>query len=236
MSPDLKDQPLKLDEVKRAPLVQQIAEQLRALIIDGTIPPGTPLLQEKVAAELRVSRTPLREALRILEQDGLVRVARATGTVEVVRLTPEDVNHLYQLREVIDGLAARLAASQPMRPELQDELRQLADRIVWSVNPFNTREFLEVHTAFHLGVVAASRNTWMSQVDHLVRISSHMLYPVLRTGTERMAASAAEHVGILEAILDGQPELAEELARDHIRRARQFWLLETSSLVRHLSP
>src|SRR5215212_4073666 len=110
--PDPENGGLRLGEMRRVPLVQQIAEQLRALIIDGTIPPGTPLLQEKVAAELGVSRTPLREAFRILEQDGLVRVSRTTGTVEVIQLTPLDAAQLYQLREVIDGLAARLAASR----------------------------------------------------------------------------------------------------------------------------
>lgn len=228
-------QHLKLGEVRRTPLVQQIAEQLRALIIDGTIPPGTPLLQEKVAAELGVSRTPLREAFRILEQDGLVQVTRATGTAEVVRLTARDAAHLYELREVIDGLAARLAASQPLSAGIKRDLRKYADQILVSVHPFNTREFLQAHTAFHLGIVKASGNGWMSQVDHLVRISSHMLYPVLKTGEERMALSAEEHTSILNAILAGDPEGAETLARAHIRRASQFWLVDTPSLTEHLS-
>jgi GntR family transcriptional regulator, vanillate catabolism transcriptional regulator len=213
-----------LGEMHRVPLVQQIAERLRALILDGTIPAGTPLHQEKVASELGVSRTPLREAFRILEQDGLVRVSSRTGTVEVIQLTLQDAAQLYQLREVIDALAARLAAGQPLSPGLERELRQYAERMTHAVQPFDTREFLSAHTAFHLGVVQASGNTWMGQLDHVIRISSHMLHPVLRTKAERMAASASEHMAILNAIVAGQSELAEQLAREHIDRARSFWV------------
>jgi GntR family transcriptional regulator of vanillate catabolism len=214
---------LKLGELQRTPLVTQIAERLRALIIDGTIPPGMPLHQAKVASQLGVSRTPLREALRILEQDGFVRIASATGTVEVVRLTAEDAVQLYELREVIDGLAARLAARRSLTAEAERELRQLVEQILRSVRPLDSRSFLQAHNAFHLAIMAASGNTWMSRVESIVRVSSHMLYSILQTGPERLLASADEHVAILDAIARGDEEGAEYLAREHIRRARAFW-------------
>jgi GntR family transcriptional regulator of vanillate catabolism len=218
---------MKLGEVLRVPLAHQIAERLRALIVDGTIEPGTPLLQEKVAAELGVSRTPLREAFRILEQDGLVRVAPRSGTVGVVRLTVDDATQLYQLREVIDGLSARLAAEHSLTSAQERQLKGYAQQIVRSVTPFNTSRFLHAHTAFHLGVANASGNQWMTQFDHLIRISSHMLYPILKSEPERMVASAAEHVAILDAIIAGDAERAEQLARSHVRLARSFWVPES---------
>jgi GntR family transcriptional regulator of vanillate catabolism len=215
--------PLKFGELQRTPLVMQVAERLRALIIDGTIPPGMPLHQVKVATQLGVSRTPLREALRILEQDGFVRIASATGTLEVVRLTAEDAVQLYELREVIDGLAARLAAHRSPSAEEERDLRQHAEQILRLVRPLDLRPFLKAHSAFHLGIIAASGNAWMSRVESIVRVSSHMLYSMLETGPERLLAAADEHVAILDAIARRDEDGAEYLAREHIRRARAFW-------------
>ena len=226
---------LALGEVWRVPLVRQVAERLRTLILDGTLQPGTPLLQEKVAAELGVSRTPLREAFRLLEQDGLVRVSPTTGTVQVIRLSPDDADQLYQLREVIDGLAARLAAERPLSVDQERALRDSVDRLVGAIRPFRTREFLEAHTAFHLGIATASGNAWLAQLEHLIRISSHMLYPILKNSGERMEASAAEHVAILDAIVAGDGDRAERLARDHIRQARAFWVPELGGQADTLS-
>src|ERR1700728_4434439 len=91
-------------------MVDRITEDLRELILDNKIPPGGVLIQTEWAEKLQVSRTPLREAFRILEQDGLVQVSNGNRTIQVVRFSDGELRDLYQVREVIDGLAARLLA------------------------------------------------------------------------------------------------------------------------------
>src|SRR4051794_28051850 len=97
-------------------LVDEVVSRLRDNIIDGTIPAGSRLPQVALAEQLGVSRTPLREALRVLESEGLLRTADNNRTVEVVQVTPDDLRDMYELREVIDGLAARLAAGKGLSP------------------------------------------------------------------------------------------------------------------------
>src|SRR5690348_13675855 len=98
--------------VPRARIVEEVLHRLRDAILSNRIPPGERLVQTELAEYFGVSRTPLREALRLLQRDGLVRVADGNGTVEVVRLSREDMIELYAIREVIDGLAARTMAEQ----------------------------------------------------------------------------------------------------------------------------
>src|ERR1700704_527143 len=96
--------PAKLQALDRVRLVDRIIEQLRDMILDGSLPPGTRLVQEKLAADLAVSRTPLREALRVLEQDGLVSLSASSSAAVVIELDEHDVRELYEIREVLDGL------------------------------------------------------------------------------------------------------------------------------------
>src|SRR5581483_2969681 len=95
----------------RIRLVDEVVEVLRERILSGHYPPGSPLRQEQLAAEFRISRTPLREALRMLESEGLVSVAPGRGA-RVIAGDRQRLLAAYELREVIDGLGARLAAAR----------------------------------------------------------------------------------------------------------------------------
>src|SRR5438093_10908651 len=101
-----------LKPFERTRLVDEVTDRLRSLILDGTLPPGQPLLQISLSEQLGVSRTPLREALRVLENEGFVRISNGNNTLEVVELSPQEMVEMYELREVVDGLAARLAAKR----------------------------------------------------------------------------------------------------------------------------
>src|SRR6266545_3240375 len=119
------DAELDLRSTGRTRLVDEVITHLRQLILDQELPPGTALLQTELAERLGVSRTPLREAFRILEREGLVKVANGNRTIEVARFGPVDLRELYEAREVIDGLAARLQARQGLTGGLDRELRGL---------------------------------------------------------------------------------------------------------------
>jgi GntR family transcriptional regulator of vanillate catabolism len=209
---------------KQQRLVDQVSAHLREGILRGELAPGAPLIQEELAEKLGVSRTPLREAFRILERDGLVRSSPRSNTVLVADFSDDDVTDLYQIREVLDGLAARLAATR--RPSDSDlvELARFVTQMSNSIRPgFNTPRYLEAHDAFHLGIVELSRNKRLWAQESVFRISAQMLYGRLATNVERMERSNEEHQQIIDAIASGDGARAEKVARRHISKARLTW-------------
>ena len=105
--------------IVRSPLVEQIVELIAERILSGELAPGTPLRQEELAAELGVSRTPLREALRVLRSDGFLTGGSGKGTLTVVSVTAERVRDIYEVRAMIDGFAAGLASRRASDAEIE---------------------------------------------------------------------------------------------------------------------
>lgn len=215
-------------DVQRSNIVDQVTSRLRDAILDGTIQPGSRLIQEQVAASFGVSRTPVREAFKVLVNEGLLEKTRSSNAADVVSLQGDSAREYYEIRGAIDGLAASLAARQ-RTPAAIKKLSGLSREIDRSIDPFDTGKFLKAHTAFHLAILEASGNSRMRQFEIIVRISSQMLYPQLKTDQERMRTSAAEHSAIVTAIVAGDSDGAERIARDHIKSAAQRWLKEVES-------
>ncbi|HEY1688365.1 MAG TPA: GntR family transcriptional regulator [Solirubrobacteraceae bacterium] len=213
----------RLATVSRSQLVEQIVAQITERILDGQLPPGTPLRQEQLATELSVSRTPLREALRVLRSEGFVAENDGNGTLHVVSLSLEHTRDVYEVRAVLDGLAARLASLRASEDDLQ-RMEQLVTAIEEACRPFDLRRFVDVHAEFHLAVLRAARTMAQLGMETVVQMSSRMLYPQLNKNHERMTASAGEHRQILEAIAAREPEEAERRARRHIENAIAAWL------------
>jgi GntR family transcriptional regulator, vanillate catabolism transcriptional regulator len=213
-------------------LVDEVVDRLRTAIVDGSLTAGTRLPQVSLAEQMGVSRTPMREALRVLEVEGLVRTLD-NRSVEVVQVGVEDLQEMYQLREVIDGLAARLAASRGMTARQQDRAAFLLEEMAQSSQPYDPVRRNAAHAEFHELIALASGNTKVQSFASLIRTSSAMLYlPLTReSARENLAAESPErsfdqvldaaqvqHREIVEAILARDPEAAEAAARRHIRR------------------
>lgn len=213
-------------ETSRSSLVPQLVEGLREMIFNGRLAPGTRLLQEQLAAELGVSRTPLREAIRTLVADGLLVPVPGSGngTVKVVELTADDVLQLYQVREVIDGLAARLCAERELTPELRARLAGSLDRLRQSCEPFDLTEYVTAHAAFHVEILRDCGNVRLLQMESLVRMSAQMMFRRFVGRGNEMKRSIGAHQEILAAILEGDAPLAEQLARNHICVAINRWV------------
>src|ERR1700733_4690584 len=133
---------------QRVDLVEEIVGQLRALILSKTIPAGSRLRQEEVAAQLSVSRTPLREAFRVLTHEGLLTQGPTGAGLLVNPLTERDAQELYEVREVIDGLAARLCANRSDILPIES-LQRSVDAIEQASDPFDQDAFHTAHVAFH---------------------------------------------------------------------------------------
>lgn len=196
----------------------QLASRLREAIYSGRLRPGERLLQEKLAADLGVTRTPLREALRRLEGEGLITLSGNQG-VQVVRMEPGDVLDMYDVRELLDGLAARLAALRRTQQEL-DALASTADEMESFIAPWQPGRWLEANSRFHSLLYAAARNRSLDRSVPMVRLSAQAFYPSVSQTPSRARTATREHRQILEALAQRDAPLAERLARAHVRRVR----------------
>lgn len=205
---------------RRGRLMDPIVERLTALIMEGRLEPGSVIRQERIARQLGVSRTPLREALRQLEQEGLV-VFLPNGTAEVARYDVTATMELWDLREVVDGLAARVAAERGLAARDEAALAALVERLEQTHAAGDLLRYLDVNARFHTGLLEASGHRPLQQFASLVRITSRAIYTRQK---EVRAGSVDEHRQILDAVRDRRPEDAESAARAHIRNAAGFWL------------
>jgi DNA-binding GntR family transcriptional regulator len=209
--------------MRRAPRMKEgIVDQLRRLILEGKLPPGTLLRQEHLARQLSVSRTPLREALGALEQEGFVTIA-ASGAASVVALDDRDALEIMDVREMVDGLAARLAAARGLAPDADRELYTLATEMR-ALATRDKHRFLLANADFHVKIVEATGHARLQGFVPLVRMSSEVVYMRLQDQGARLTASAGEHLRILDAIRSGDAVAAERVAREHVRNAANHWL------------
>jgi DNA-binding GntR family transcriptional regulator len=209
-----------LSSLRRARLVDEVAAALREAISRGELKPGERLLQERLAEQLAVSRTPLREALHRLEQEGLVVLSRGRG-VEVRRLDDAQVIELYEVREMLDGLAARLAA-QRSTPAERRAIERVLREMERAVARWDPHTWLLCNLRFHEQVLAAAHNQTLAESLRLVRLSAQAFYPTVLLNRERAQVALAEHRRILAAIERRDPEAAEREGRLHIVTARQM--------------
>ncbi|WP_063129768.1 GntR family transcriptional regulator [Nocardia fusca] len=213
-------------------IVDRITQDLRELILEHKIAPGTVLIQTEWAEKLRVSRTPLREAFRILEQDGLVRVSNGNRTVQVVQFSDRELRDVYEVREVVDGLAARLLAIEGLTPDLDVELAGLLETMESSAAPFDPVVWFSAHTAFHLRIAESCGSTRVRQQASLIKMTSFSLHsflaelpPVGGKLQHILEVAGRQHRAIFDALRSGSGDLAEMAACGHIRTTLQSDLI-----------
>jgi GntR family transcriptional regulator of vanillate catabolism len=217
----------------RTRLLDDVVHRLRQDIVSGALPAGTQLLQVDLAHSLGISRTPLREALRILEADGLLRTSNNNRTVEVVTINSSRLREMYEVREVIDGLAARLSAQRGLGPEDRARAEHLLSEMAAATKPYDPRRRTEAHAEYHALFVQMSGNETLQGFLPLIRLSSAALYlPFLNdpdavelvnsgqiiTHREVLESTQLSHEEILQTVLSGQAAKSETTARRHIRR------------------
>ncbi len=208
--------------LRRRRLVDDAAQALRDAILSGRLPAGTRLRQEDLAAKLAISRTPIREALGRLQQEGLLEILPSQG-VRVVALELEEAAELYDVREVLDGLAARLAARHA-DPAALRRLGATLSRMHQCVRRRDANQWFPAHVAFHDEIFRASGNRRLQTLESVVRLSIRHFHPLLLKTRHRLADAYAEHRAIYEAIATHDAHDAERLARAHIANAKEIVL------------
>jgi GntR family transcriptional regulator, vanillate catabolism transcriptional regulator len=214
---------LALPLAKRARLSDNIVETLSRLIVDGALEPGTIIRTENLARQLGVSRTPMREALQRLELDGFVTMS-PSGIAKVASYEPAEALEMLEVREVVDGLAARILAERGASEAVLTELSSFLEGASKASLDGDWLGFFVLDTRFHTGILTATNHKPLQQFHSLVRITSQAVY--LRLGHQKLRhrQSSDEHREIFAAIRAGRAAVAERFARRHIKRAIAFWL------------
>lgn len=194
----------------------RVFNRLREDILSGKYEKDEELREITIGAELGVSRTPVREALRQLELEGLVKIVPNKGAY-VTGISAKDIHDIYHIRSYLEGLCARWACDHIT----EEQLEQLEEIIYLS--EFHTKkkhmeQIVELDNKFHEVIYEACQS---KMLEHVLRDFHHYVERVRRvslSNAERATNSNNEHTAILEALRAKDGELAEKLAHEHIIR------------------
>ena len=205
---------------------QKVMNALKDAILNGKYNQGDPLIEMKISNELGVSRTPVREAIRQLELEGLVRTVPNCGAV-VVGVSNQDIEDIYTIRMCIEGLAARWAATRITSTECED-LKLILEMQEFYLSKEDVEQVLQLDSKFHEIIRGACRS---NVLDNTLKSFHEHIKHARRIALERRSRalhSVAEHRNIYDAIHNRDEELSEYNMILHIQNARESFLNETS--------
>jgi DNA-binding GntR family transcriptional regulator len=193
-------------------LRELVADAILERILRGELEPGTRLFEDRLAAELGVSRNPVRESIRALEATGLVVVIPRRGAY-VADIDHGDLIQLLEVRSVLEAYSAQLAARR-LPDGLLDELDRCIEEGAAASRSEDLVTAAECHRDFHLAIEQASGNRYIGETAGPLRHRTELVFSVL--ADSRSMLSWEEHRRIRDAIAAGDPELAQRRATEHM--------------------
>jgi DNA-binding GntR family transcriptional regulator len=204
--------------IARHTYTQDAYTAIRGLILDGQLSPGSKIVVRVLSERLGLSPTPIKAALNALEREGFVTTIPHRGFY-VSEVSAGDMREIYELREVLDGIAARKAAAGTRHRKLSAQLTTLLDRQQRSVDRGDLVGYSDLDVEFHHVILDAAGNTRLQQVaDNLaaqVRFGSGSSSRL----PGRLPTALHEHAAVVAAIEAGDTVVAEREARHHVRLA-----------------
>lgn len=198
-------------------LRDKVFKYIKSQIITGSYISGESLIESKLAEELGVSRTPIREAIRLLELEGLVDTTPNKGAI-VLGISQKDVEDIYTIRQLIEGLAARWAAER-MTDSEKKELQKIVDLMEFYAQKGNVEELADLDNQFHHLIYEASG----SKILNLTLTNLHQFVQLARLESlkvpQRLDCTLAEHHAVLDSFLEGNPDKAERILTNHVQNA-----------------
>lgn len=211
---------INFDIQNHRPLREIVYEELKAQILKGDIKPGTRMMEVELAEVLGVSRTPVREAIRKLEKEGLVKIEPRRGAY-ASELSVKDMVDILEVRQSMEGLAAYYCA-QRINDEQKEQLRDYALAFNEAVEEGVYEEMISYDTKFHHLIVECCDNDilvhMVEQLQELVLRFRYLYY----SDFKRAEQMPAEHHEIFEAVASGDAERAREAAALHINRLKDM--------------
>jgi GntR family transcriptional regulator of gluconate operon len=219
-----------------ARLSEIAAQRLREQILRGRLQPGAALSQESLAKEFGISRTPLRDALKMLAGDGLIQLD-GSGSATVVDPSARDAQDLLLIREVIDSVAARRAAGRPApeRSALGGVLKPALQELELSSAAEDRYRFRVADSQFHVAILQHCGLEHLDRCYAFVHTTALSMYAVRPPSPGHLAAAFEQHQGIAAAIVAGDADRSARLAEEHVRHAYNYyyrdWPVTESEIV-----
>jgi DNA-binding GntR family transcriptional regulator len=204
--------------IEQTPLRIQIADMLRTAIITGKVRPGTVLVETALAEQMNVSRAPIREAIQILENDGLVETVAYKGK-RVKPLTAREVSETYSLRTVFEVMAVRRILAN--RPPL-DALWTHCHAMQVAAASGDGEALTDADEAFHKDLVALSDHHLLVSSSNSLYLRIHQIMALRNTTQPNLADIAGNHPPIVRALETGDAEEAVRLISEHTRSLANF--------------
>ena len=195
-------------------ITKLIAEELRQAIVTGRLAPGERLSEEKLAASLKVSSVPLRDALRRLEAEGYVSFV-SHGEIAVSKPTVEEVEDHYSIASALEGLAARLAVERGSSEEIS-RLRELHQAVKQAYQGKDLQRYFDANSRFHDFIADMARNDRLRRLIHELRQEIRKTRTLAFQLPQRLDYSMREHDQILDAFLKRNSSLAQTTVTKHL--------------------
>lgn len=217
---------LKLDNYK--PLRDVVFDSIRGAILSGMLKPGERLMEVQLAEKLGVSRTPIREAIRKLELEGLVIMLPRKGAY-VADLSIKDITDVLEIRAALEGLASGLAALRMTEDEIE-ELKLTAQRFRQAIEADDFEGIVQMDIEFHDRIFKATRNEKLLQITNNLREQVQRFRIMYINKSNKSKELAKDHFEIVGAISARDMDKAEKIAKKHIENAEKYIMKMIGSL------
>lgn len=198
-----------------AAMALAVGRHLRDAIVTGRLQPGDRIVERRLCDELGVSRTPVREALKLLELDGLVTISRHRGA-EVTAFAPDEAIRLFEVIAALEGLAARRLA-ETLTPDLLDGLEALHDQMVFHYRRSQIDPYFELNSAIHDRVMQGCGNPELAATHARLMLRARRGRYMAIMSPDRWGQSVGEHEALMEALRARDGAAAAEVWTTHLR-------------------
>lgn len=207
-----------IQPIENVPLRVQVADRLRSAILSGRLKPGTGLVETALAEQMNVSRAPIREAIQILENDGLVETIAYKGK-RVKPLTAREVAETYSLREVFEVMAVRRILENGASLDI---LRQHCDEMTAAAAAGNFSDLVAADEAFHHALIRLADHDLLLASWKNLYLRIHQIMALRNRDERNLVDVAGNHPPIVQALADGDADRAIKLISDHTRILAAF--------------
>lgn len=215
---------LNFDLQNHRPLREIVYEQLKMQILTGRITPGTRMMEVELAEEMGVSRTPIREAIRKLEKEGLVVIEPRRGAY-ASDISVKDMVDTLEVREDLEGLAASIAAKK-ITAEEAAELEEITRDYDQAIKSGDMETIIHIDETFHRRIVGLTENKTLIQLSETVQELTLRFRYLYYDDFSRYENMPMEHQNIIDAIGSGDSEKARAVCDSHVKKLKEFVITE----------
>ena len=209
---------MKLSIISKISQREKTYKAIKQAILSYEVKPGEPLAEEQIANKLGVSRTPVREALKELRKEGLVKIIHRKGAF-VAEILSKDVEEIFLLREILECAAVKIAIPR-LKEEDLIEMESLFNSISKDIEMKNYKDIFDTDIKLHSLIVDTAGNRRLSKFLNILNGQVHRMRVLSATAPGRLNESLQEHKDILEALKKRDINLAEQRLKQHIRNIK----------------